>query len=116
MAEFLGRKPAQLSGGQRQRVALGRALVRQPDVFLLDEPLSNLDALLREQQVRSEIKQLFTALQAPVVYVTHDQTEALTLSTQVAIHYDGVLQQLDAPARIYSHPANQFVAGFIGRI
>ncbi len=110
---LLERKPSQLSGGQRQRVALGRALVRQPDVFLLDEPLSNLDALLREQ-VRSELKQLFKTQNTPVVYVTHDQTEAMTLSTKVAVLYNGILQQLDSPQRIYTHPANQFVAGFVG--
>lgn len=110
---LMQRKPGQLSGGQRQRVALGRALVRQPEVFLLDEPLSNLDALLREQ-VRAELKQLFAAQNAPVVYVTHDQTEAMTLSTQVAVLYNGEVQQLAPPSRIYSHPANQFVAGFIG--
>lgn len=111
--DLMRRKPGQLSGGQRQRVALGRALVRNPAVFLLDEPLSNLDALLREQ-VRAELKQLFDKQQAPVVYVTHDQTEAMTLSTKVAVLYQGELQQLDPPQRIYSHPANQFVAGFIG--
>ena len=110
---LLDRKPSQLSGGQRQRVALARALVRRPDVFLLDEPLSNLDALLREQ-VRGELKQIFAAQPAPVVYVTHDQTEAMTLSTKVAVLYDGHLQQLDSPERIYSKPANRFVAGFIG--
>jgi multiple sugar transport system ATP-binding protein len=110
---LLNRKPSELSGGQRQRVALARALVRAPDVFLLDEPLSNLDALLREQ-VRAELKQLFREQQKPVVYVTHDQTEAMTLSTKVAVLYDGLVQQLDAPSRIYSHPANQFVAGFVG--
>ncbi len=110
---LLQRKPGQLSGGQRQRVALGRALVRQPDVFLLDEPLSNLDALLREQ-VRAELKQIFARQSAPVVYVTHDQTEAMTLSTQVAVLFDGHLQQLAAPQEIYNRPANQFVAGFVG--
>jgi multiple sugar transport system ATP-binding protein len=113
LENLLDRKPAKLSGGQRQRVALGRALVRNPDVFLLDEPLSNLDALLREQ-VRAELKQLFEEQQAPVVYVTHDQTEAMTLSSKVAVLYNGDLQQLDTPQNIYSHPANQFVAGFIG--
>ena len=111
--ELLQRKPAQLSGGQRQRVAVGRALVRRSQVFLLDEPLSNLDALLRER-VRAELKQIFASQSAPVVYVTHDQTEAMTLSTQVAVLYDGYLQQLDTPDRIYTHPANQFVAGFVG--
>ncbi|MBF2074957.1 MAG: ABC transporter ATP-binding protein [Synechococcales cyanobacterium C42_A2020_086] len=110
---LMDRKPGQLSGGQRQRVALGRALVRQPAVFLLDEPLSNLDALLREQ-VRAELKSIFESMQTPVVYVTHDQTEAMTLSSKVAVLNDGYLQQLDPPRRIYTHPANRFVAGFIG--
>ena len=110
---LLERKPGQLSGGQRQRVALARSLVRDPEVFLLDEPLSNLDALLREQ-VRAELKQLFKQQHKPVVYVTHDQTEAMTLSSRVAVLYRGVVQQLAPPHRIYSHPANQFVAGFIG--
>lgn len=113
LQELLDRKPSQLSGGQRQRVALARALVRKPDVFLLDEPLSNLDALLREQ-VRAELKQIFKAQNKPIVYVTHDQTEAMTLSSQVAVLYDGLVQQLDTPHRIYTHPANQFVAGFVG--
>ena len=119
VSRFLGldplmqRKPGQLSGGQRQRVAVGRALVRNSDVFLLDEPLSNLDALLREN-VRAELKQIFDAQKVPVVYVTHDQTEALTLSTKVAVLNNGHLQQLDTPDRIYTHPANQFVAGFVG--
>lgn len=112
--EYLSdRKPGQLSGGQRQRVALGRALVRQPDILLLDEPLSNLDALLREQ-VRVELKQLFEAQKAPVVYVTHDQTEAMTLATKVAVLDAGTLQQIDTPQRIYQKPANQFVASFVG--
>ncbi|MDC0835831.1 ABC transporter ATP-binding protein [Geitlerinema sp. CS-897] len=111
--DLMNRKPGQLSGGQRQRVALGRALVRQPEVFLLDEPLSNLDALLRER-VRAEIKQLFEQQQAPVVYVTHDQVEAMTLSTKVAVLYEGDVQQLDPPDRLYFSPANQFVAGFVG--
>lgn len=111
--ELMHRKPGQLSGGQRQRVAVGRALVRKSDVFLLDEPLSNLDALLRER-VRSELKQIFDTQKAPVVYVTHDQTEAMTLSTKVAVLNQGYLQQLDTPDRIYTHPANQFVAGFVG--
>ncbi|BFM38561.1 ABC transporter ATP-binding protein [Synechocystis sp. LKSZ1] len=110
---LLKRKPAQLSGGQRQRVALARALVRQPDIFLLDEPLSNLDALLREQ-VRAELKQLFQTQQQPVIYVTHDQSEAMSLSSQIAVLYEGQIQQLDSPRRIYQYPANQFVAGFVG--
>lgn len=113
ITDLLERKPGQLSGGQRQRVALARALVRDPEVFLLDEPLSNLDALLREQ-VRAQMKQLFKEQNKPVVYVTHDQTEAMTLSTRVAVLYDGLLQQLDRPNRIYTHPANRFVAGFVG--
>ncbi|MGB3695214.1 MAG: ABC transporter ATP-binding protein [Spirulinaceae cyanobacterium] len=113
LENLLERKPGQLSGGQRQRVALARALVRNPDVFLLDEPLSNLDALLREQ-VRADLKQLFKEQNKPVVYVTHDQTEAMTLSSKVAVLLDGLVQQLDPPSRIYSHPANQFVAGFVG--
>lgn len=113
LEHLLERKPGKLSGGQRQRVALARSLVRDPEVFLLDEPLSNLDALLREQ-VRAELKQLFESQNKPVVYVTHDQTEAMTLSTKIAILYDGVLQQLDPPDQIYAYPANQFVAGFVG--
>ncbi|MEW6492679.1 MAG: ABC transporter ATP-binding protein [Cyanobacteriota bacterium] len=113
LENLMDRKPGQMSGGQRQRVALGRALVRQPDVFLLDEPLSNLDALLREQ-VRADLKQLFEKQQAPVVYVTHDQTEAMTLSSKVAVLYNGCMQQLAPPQEIYTKPANQFVAGFVG--
>ncbi len=113
LTHLLDRKPAQMSGGQRQRVALARALVRNPEVFLLDEPLSNLDALLREQ-VRAQLKQLFKQQNKPVVYVTHDQTEAMTLSSKVAVLYDGLVQQLDSPQKIYSQPANQFVAGFVG--
>jgi len=111
--DLMQRKPGQLSGGQRQRVAVGRALVRNPDVFLLDEPLSNLDALLREN-VRADLKQIFASQSVPVVYVTHDQTEAMTLSTKVAVLNNGYLQQLDTPDRIYNHPANQFVASFVG--
>ncbi|ASC69804.1 ABC transporter protein [Halomicronema hongdechloris C2206] len=111
--ELFDRRPSQLSGGQRQRVALGRALVREPEAFLLDEPLSNLDALLREQ-VRADLKQIFEAQRSPVVYVTHDQTEAMTLSTKVAVLSQGHLQQLGTPDAIYRKPANRFVAGFIG--
>ncbi|MDJ0846312.1 ABC transporter ATP-binding protein [Crocosphaera sp.] len=111
--DCLPEKPGKLSGGQRQRVALARALVRNPDVFLLDEPLSNLDALLREQ-VRAELKQIFTEQNKPVVYVTHDQTEAMTLSDKVAVLFGGEVQQLAPPREIYQHPANQFVAGFVG--
>jgi multiple sugar transport system ATP-binding protein len=110
---LLNRKPGQLSGGQRQRVAVARALVRNPQVFLLDEPLSNLDSLLREQ-VRSEIKQLFGTLEAPVVYVTHDQTEAMSLSTRVVVLNGGEIQQVGTPQEIYQVPANRFVAEFIG--
>ena len=113
LGDLLDRKPGQMSGGQRQRVALARALVRDPEVFLLDEPLSNLDALLREQ-VRAQMKQLFKEQNKPVVYVTHDQTEAMTLSTKVAVLNKGMIQQLDPPSRIYSHPANEFVASFVG--
>ncbi len=111
--DCLPEKPGKLSGGQRQRVALARALVREPDVFLLDEPLSNLDALLREQ-VRAELKQIFTEQNKPVVYVTHDQTEAMTLSDKVAVLFGGEIQQLASPREIYKRPANQFVAGFVG--
>ncbi len=113
LTSLLNRKPGKMSGGQRQRVALARALVRDPEVFLLDEPLSNLDALLREQ-VRAQLKQLFKEQNKPVVYVTHDQTEAMTLSTKVAVLNQGTIQQLDPPSRIYSHPANKFVASFVG--
>jgi multiple sugar transport system ATP-binding protein len=113
LEDLMHRKPAQLSGGQRQRIAVGRALVRRPDVFLLDEPLSNLDALLRER-VRADLKQLFATQSVPVVYVTHDQTEAMTLSTKVAVLNDGYVQQLDNPEQIYNRPANLFVAGFVG--
>jgi multiple sugar transport system ATP-binding protein len=113
LTSLLNSKPGQMSGGQRQRVALARALVRNPEVFLLDEPLSNLDALLREQ-VRAQMKQLFKAQNKPVVYVTHDQTEAMTLSSKVAVLNKGIVQQLDPPSRIYSHPANEFVASFVG--
>ena len=111
--ELLGRKPGALSGGQRQRVALGRAIVREPAVFLMDEPLSNLDAKLRVQ-TRTELVRLQERLQTTVIYVTHDQVEAMTMGTRIAILDWGVLQQLDTPQRLYSHPANQFVAGFIG--
>jgi multiple sugar transport system ATP-binding protein len=113
LEDLMHRRPAQLSGGQRQRVAVGRALVRRPSIFLLDEPLSNLDALLRER-VRADLKQLFATQSVPVVYVTHDQTEAMTLSTKVAVLNDGYVQQLDKPEDIYNKPANIFVAGFVG--
>jgi multiple sugar transport system ATP-binding protein len=113
LGELLQRKPGQLSGGQRQRVAVGRALVRQAQVYLLDEPLSNLDALLREK-VRAEIKQIFATQKSPVVYVTHDQTEAMTLSTKVVVLNNGYVQQIAPPASIYHEPGNLFVAGFVG--
>jgi len=110
---LLDRKPANLSGGQRQRVAMGRAIVRNPDLFLFDEPLSNLDAKLRVE-MRTEIKRLHDTLHSTVVYVTHDQLEAMTLGTLVAVMKDGILQQLGDPQTIYDRPANMFVAGFIG--
>ena len=111
--QLLLRKPKQLSGGQRQRVAMGRAIVREPQVFLMDEPLSNLDAKLRVQ-TRAELIKLHRRLQTTVIYVTHDQVEAMTMGSRIAILRDGVLQQLDAPTQVYAHPANMFVAGFIG--
>jgi len=110
---LLDRKPGQLSGGQRQRVAMGRALVRDPDVFLFDEPLSNLDAKLRVD-MRTEIKKLHQNLGTTTVYVTHDQIEAMTLSTRIAVMYDGHVQQLGTPKEIYDDPANLFVATFMG--
>lgn len=110
---LLGRKPGQLSGGQRQRVAMGRALVRKPDVFLFDEPLSNLDAKLRVD-MRTEIKKLHQKLGTTIVYVTHDQIEALTLSTRIAVMNGGIVQQLGTPQEIYDDPANVFVASFMG--
>ena len=110
---LLGRKPRQLSGGQRQRVAMGRAIVRQPRAFLMDEPLSNLDAKLRVQ-MRGEIARLQRSLGVTTIYVTHDQTEAMTLGTRVAVMQHGVLQQVAPPQELYSRPANLFVAGFIG--
>ena len=113
LMEFLDRKPAKLSGGQRQRVAMGRAIVREPRVFLMDEPLSNLDAKLRVQ-TRSQIATLQRKLGVTTVYVTHDQVEAMTMGDRVAVLKDGVLQQVDTPARLFSHPVNMFVAGFIG--
>src|SRR5213083_3820480 len=111
--EFLKRKPRALSGGQRQRVAMGRAIVREPQAFLMDEPLSNLDAKLRVE-MRAEIARLQRDLGVTTIYVTHDQTEAMTLGDRVAVMRDGVLQQLDVPHRLYQHPANLFVAEFIG--
>jgi multiple sugar transport system ATP-binding protein len=110
---LLDRKPRQLSGGQRQRVALGRAIVREPKVFLLDEPLSNLDAKLRVQ-TRTEITKLHQRLQTTFIYVTHDQVEAMTMATRIAVMNFGVLQQLDTPQNLYDRPNNLFVAGFIG--
>ena len=110
---LLDRKPGQLSGGQRQRVAMGRALVREPDVFLFDEPLSNLDAKLRVD-MRTEIKKLHEKLKTTIVYVTHDQIEALTLSTRIAVMNDGYVQQLGTPKEIYDTPSNLFVATFMG--
>lgn len=111
--QLLSRKPSQLSGGQRQRVAMGRALVRDPDVFLFDEPLSNLDAKLRVE-MRLEIKRLHHQLRRTVVYVTHDQIEAMTLSTRIAVMNGGIVQQLGTPKEIYDQPANIFVADFMG--
>lgn len=113
VADLLDRRPRELSGGQRQRVALGRAIVRDPKVFLLDEPLSNLDAALR-LQMRVELKLLFDRLQATVIYVTHDRSEAMTMSDKVAILKDGDLQQVGSPLEVYYKPVNRFVAGFIG--
>jgi len=113
ITNLLGRFPRDLSGGQRQRVAMGRAIVRSPRVFLMDEPLSNLDAKLRVQ-MRGEIAHLQRKLQTTTLYVTHDQVEAMTLGDRVAVMYDGVLQQLDAPGVLYSQPETVFVAGFIG--
>jgi multiple sugar transport system ATP-binding protein len=113
LEELLQRRPGQLSGGQRQRVAMGRALVREPDVFLLDEPLSNLDAKLRVQ-MRSELKRLQGRLGVTTIYVTHDQVEAITLGERIAVLSDGVLQQVGRPQDVYDHPDNVFVASFIG--
>ncbi|PTM56650.1 ABC transporter ATP-binding protein [Desmospora activa] len=110
---LLDRKPKALSGGQRQRVALGRAIVREPQVFLMDEPLSNLDAKLRVQ-MRTEISKLHQRLKTTVIYVTHDQTEAMTMGDRIVVMKDGLIQQADTPTQIYHHPANVFVAGFIG--
>ncbi|HUJ09678.1 MAG TPA: ABC transporter ATP-binding protein [Verrucomicrobiae bacterium] len=110
---LLDRKPRALSGGQRQRVALGRAIIRKPKAFLLDEPLSNLDAILRER-MRAELKRLFADLGATVIYVTHDQTEAMTMSSRIAVIYNARVQQLGTPEEIYHQPANVFVANFVG--
>ena len=113
IADLLDRKPKQLSGGQRQRVALGRAIVREPDVFLMDEPLSNLDAKLRVE-ARAMLSRLHLRLGTTFIYVTHDQVEAMTMGTRIAVQSAGVLQQVDTPQNLYDHPANLFVAGFIG--
>ncbi len=113
IAHLLDRKPKALSGGQRQRVALGRAIVREPKVFLLDEPLSNLDAKLRAQ-MRTEISKLHKRLGTTFIYVTHDQTEAMTMGDRIVVMKDGYIQQIDTPQNLYNYPVNQFVAGFIG--
>ena len=110
---LLDRKPKALSGGQRQRVALGRAIVREPKVFLMDEPLSNLDAKLRGQ-MRAEISKLHTRLATTFIYVTHDQTEAMTMGSRIVVMKDGIIQQIDSPQVLYDHPVNMFVGGFIG--
>ncbi len=113
LEDYLDRKPKALSGGQRQRVAVGRAIVRKPKVFLFDEPLSNLDAKLRVQ-MRTEISKLHQTLEATMIYVTHDQTEAMTMGDRIVIMKDGVVNQVDTPLNLYNKPANRFVAGFIG--
>ncbi len=113
IGDLLNRKPKELSGGQRQRVAVGRAIVRHPQAFLFDEPLSNLDAKMRIQ-MRAEISKLHTRLRATMIYVTHDQTEAMTMGDRIAVMKDGVIQQIAGPLTLYGKPANKFVAGFIG--
>jgi multiple sugar transport system ATP-binding protein len=113
ISHLLDRKPKALSGGQRQRVAVGRAIVRKPKVFLFDEPLSNLDAKLRVQ-MRTEISKLHTRLESTMVYVTHDQVEAMTMGDKIVVLKDGIIQQVDSPLNLYNNPANKFVAGFIG--
>ncbi len=113
LKDLLQRKPRQLSGGQRQRVALGRAIVRNPKVFLMDEPLSNLDAKLRVQ-MRAEIKKLHKKLQTTFIYVTHDQTEALTMGDRIAVIDKGIIQQIGTPLEVYNNPVNKFVGGFLG--
>lgn len=113
LTDLLQRKPRQLSGGQRQRVALGRAIVRNPKVFLMDEPLSNLDAKLRVQ-MRAEIKKLHKKLQTTFIYVTHDQTEALTMGNRIAVIDKGIIQQIGTPLEVYNNPVNKFVGGFLG--
>jgi multiple sugar transport system ATP-binding protein len=113
LQDFLARYPRQLSGGQRQRVAMGRAIVRDPQVFLFDEPLSNLDAKLRVQ-MRTEIKELHQRLKTTSIYVTHDQIEAMTMADRIVVLHDGIVEQVGEPLELYDHPANLFVAGFIG--
>ncbi len=113
LTELLGRFPRQLSGGQRQRVAMGRAIVRNPQVFLFDEPLSNLDAKLRVQ-MRTEIKELHQRLRTTSIYVTHDQIEAMTMADQIVVMHDGIVEQIGSPLQLYDRPNNRFVAGFIG--
>ncbi len=113
ISKLVNRKPRELSGGERQRVALGRAIVRKPAVFLFDEPLSNLDAKMRVQ-MRTELNKLHLKLQSTMLYVTHDQTEAMTLGNRIAVMHQGVIQQVADPANIYDHPVNKFVAGFVG--
>ena len=113
ITEYLKRKPKEMSGGQRQRVALGRAIVREPKVMLLDEPLSNLDAKLRTQ-MRSEIIKLHKKLNTTFIYVTHDQVEAMTMGTRIVVMKDGFVKQIDTPKNLYKYPSNKFVAGFIG--
>ena len=115
LEQLLDRRPKALSGGQRQRVAMGRAIVRNPKVFLMDEPLSNLDAKLRVQ-MRAEIASLHQRLGATIIYVTHDQTEAMTLGTRIVVLKDGVIQQVDTPKKLYNEPQNLFVAGFCTNI
>ena len=113
IGRYLDRKPKELSGGQRQRVALGRAIVREPAVFLMDEPLSNLDAKLRVQ-TRAELARLHQRLKTTTVYVTHDQVEAMTMGSRIAVMSEGLLNQVGTPQELYDHPVNRFVAGFIG--
>jgi multiple sugar transport system ATP-binding protein len=111
--DLLERKPKELSGGQRQRVALGRAIIREPDAFLFDEPLSNLDAKLRVQ-MRTELKELHERIQSTMIYVTHDQVEAMTMGDRIVVMKDGIVQQIDSAMELYNRPINIFVAGFIG--
>ena len=113
LEDYLARRPSELSGGQRQRVAIGRAIVREPKLFLFDEPLSNLDAALR-MNTRIEIAKLHRTLKASMIYVTHDQTEAMTLASKIVVLRDGRVEQVGAPMELYNNPANRFVAGFLG--